>query len=145
MFFTALEKRSDAVNREYARTYGYDPSELLGHEFTLTVPRKQRDAAAQFHDDFVLRGSGEVGGEWRAVRSDGSIRTILVTAGPSGIGPGGDHGGLDAAIHNERCTANFLRPGRRGFTRHRNNESCGGTINNGNVDPCREVSSWHQP
>lgn len=70
-----------AVNREYCNTYGYDPSELLGNEFTIVVPKEQRDAAAQLHDDFILKGEGEVSGEWRVVRKDGSIRTILVTAG----------------------------------------------------------------
>lgn len=81
MCVTNVERRFVAVNREYSDTYGYDPSELLGHEFTMVVPHEQRDAAAQLHDDFLLRGKGEVSGEWRVVRKDGSIRTILVTAG----------------------------------------------------------------
>jgi len=81
MCVTDTERRFVAVNREYCRTYGYDPSELLGNEFTMVVPKEQRDAAAQLHDDFLLKGFGEVSGEWRVVRKDGSIRTILVTAG----------------------------------------------------------------
>ncbi|HKK49698.1 MAG TPA: PAS domain S-box protein [Alkalispirochaeta sp.] len=81
MCVTDIARRFVAVNREYCRTYGYEPAELLGHEFTLVVPREQQDAAAQLHDEFLLKGSGEVSGEWRVVRKDGSIRTILVTAG----------------------------------------------------------------
>lgn len=81
MCVTDTDRCFVAVNREYCRTYGYDPSELLGHEFTMVVPKEQRDAAAQLHDDFMLKGNGEVSGEWRVVRKDGSIRTILVTAG----------------------------------------------------------------
>ncbi len=81
MCVTDRERRFVAVNREYCATYGYEPSELLGNEFTMVVPREQRDAAARLHDDFLLRGHGEVSGEWNVVRKDGSIRTILVTAG----------------------------------------------------------------
>ncbi|MFP4331191.1 MAG: sensor histidine kinase [Spirochaetaceae bacterium] len=81
MCVTDIERRFVAVNREYCKTYGYEPSELLGNEFTMVVPREQQDAAAQLHDDFLLKGEGEVTGEWRVVGKDGSIRTILVTAG----------------------------------------------------------------
>lgn len=81
MCVTDTQRRFVAVNREYCKTYGYDPSELLGNEFTMVVPREQRDAAARLHDEFLLTNQGEVSGEWRVVRKDGSIRTILVTAG----------------------------------------------------------------
>ena len=81
MCVTDTERRFVAVNREYCKTYGYEPSELLGHEFTMVVPKEQREAAAKLHDDFLLKEEGEVSGEWQVVRKDGSIRTILVTAG----------------------------------------------------------------
>lgn len=81
MCVTDIHRKFVAVNREYCNTYGYEPSELLGKEFTLVVPTEQRDAAARLHDDFLLQHKGEVSGEWRVVRKDGSIRTILVTAG----------------------------------------------------------------
>lgn len=81
MCVTDLDRHFVAVNSEYCRTYGYEPAELLGNEFTMNVPEEQREAAAQLHDDFLLRGAGEVTGEWRVVRKDGSIRTVLVTAG----------------------------------------------------------------
>jgi PAS domain S-box-containing protein len=78
---TDTQRRFVAVNREYCKTYGYDPSELLGNEFTMVVPGEQREAAARLHDEFLFREQGEVTGEWRVVRKDGSIRTILVTVG----------------------------------------------------------------
>ena len=81
MCVTDLERRFVAVNREYCKTYGYTPAELLGEEFTIVVPKEQREAAAQLHDDFLMRGQGEVSGEWRVVGKDGSIRSILTTAG----------------------------------------------------------------
>mgnify|MGYP006269586335 CR=1 FL=1 len=81
MCVTDTNRRFVAVNREYCKTYGYDPSELHGQEFTMVVPKEQRDAAARLHDDFLINGTGEVSGEWRVVGKDGSIRTILVTAG----------------------------------------------------------------
>ena len=81
MCVTDPQRRFVAVNREYCKTYGYDPSELLRNEFTMVVPAEQRDAAARLHDDFLFKRQGEVTGEWRVVRKDGSIRTILVTAG----------------------------------------------------------------
>ena len=81
MCVTDTERRFVAVNRGYCLTYGYDPAELLGHEFTMVVAKEQRAAAAQLHDDFLLNGKGEVSGEWRVVRKDGSFLRILVTAG----------------------------------------------------------------
>ncbi len=81
MCVTDTQRRFVAVNREYCNTYGYDPTELLGNEFTMVVPKEERDAAARLHDDFLLNEQGEVSGEWRVVRKDGSLRTILVTAG----------------------------------------------------------------
>lgn len=81
MCVTDADRRFVAVNREYCNTYGYTPAELLGKEFTIVVPKEQREAAAQLHDDFLLRKQGEVSGEWRVVRKDGSIRSILITAG----------------------------------------------------------------
>lgn len=81
MCVTDVDRRFVAVNREYCHTYGYEPSELLGREFTMVVPQEERKAAAALHDEFLLEHKGEVTGEWRVVRNDGSIRTILVTAG----------------------------------------------------------------
>lgn len=45
---------------------------ILGHLY---------DVAARLHDNFLLREAGEVSGEWRVVRKDGSVCSILVTAG----------------------------------------------------------------
>lgn len=81
MCVTDRQRRFVAVNREYCRTYGYEESELLGKQFTMVVPEAERDAAAQLHDDFLLRGRGEVTGQWHVIRKDGSVATIFVTAG----------------------------------------------------------------
>ncbi len=81
MCVTDTQRRFVAVNEEYCKTYGYSPSELIGKEFTMVVAQEERDAAARLHDDFLLRETGEVSGEWRVIRKDGSVCTILVTAG----------------------------------------------------------------
>lgn len=81
MCVTDEDRRYAAINQEYCKTYGYTTAELLGKEFTMVLPKEQRKAAAELHDSFLLRGEGEVSGEWRVVRKDGSFRTVLVTAG----------------------------------------------------------------
>ncbi|TVR90880.1 MAG: PAS domain S-box protein [Spirochaetaceae bacterium] len=81
MCVTGADRSFVAVNREYCETYGYAPSELLGNEFTMVLPSEQREAAAQLHDDFLLRGQGEVSGEWVVGGKDGALRTVLITAG----------------------------------------------------------------
>ena len=81
MCVTDRERRFVAVNREYCETYGYEPAELLGNEFTMVVPQEQKEAAAKLHDEFLGEEGGEVSGEWRVVGKDGSIRSVLVTAG----------------------------------------------------------------
>jgi len=80
MCVPVTQRRFVAVNGEYCKTYGYSPSELIGKEFTMVVAQEERDAAARLHDDFLLREKGEVSGEWRVVRKEGSVCTILVTA-----------------------------------------------------------------
>ncbi len=81
MCVTDTDRRFVGVNQEYCRTYGYEESELLGREFTMVVPVEHKEAAAALHDDFLLRRQGEVSGEWQVVRKDGTVATVLVTAG----------------------------------------------------------------
>ena len=81
MCVTDADRRFVAVNREYCETYGYAATELLGNEFTMVLPHEQQEAAAQLHDDFVLREKGEVSGEWSVVGKDGAMQSVLITAG----------------------------------------------------------------
>jgi len=81
MCVTDDDRRFVAINREYCKTYGYEPAELLGKEFTIVLPPDHRAAAAKLHDEFLFDSQAEVSGEWRVLRKDGSLCTVLITAG----------------------------------------------------------------
>ncbi|MEE4638964.1 MAG: EAL domain-containing protein [Wenzhouxiangella sp.] len=68
------------VNDAYCRTYGYDRDELIGQPFTKVLPEEMRETAARIHDQYIAGGE-ESAGEWRVLRKDGEIRTVMVTAG----------------------------------------------------------------
>jgi diguanylate cyclase (GGDEF)-like protein/PAS domain S-box-containing protein len=77
---TDEERRFVLINGAYCRTYGYPREELIGEEFVKVLPTQHRDMAARLHDEF-LEGDDEVAGEWQVQHRDGSIRSVMVTAG----------------------------------------------------------------
>lgn len=81
MCVTDDNRRFVTVNRAYEEIYGYTEAQLAGREFTLVLPEDEREEAAEIHDRFLSGESNESSGEWVVRRKDGTVRTVLVTAG----------------------------------------------------------------
>jgi diguanylate cyclase (GGDEF)-like protein/PAS domain S-box-containing protein len=77
---TDEDRRFVLVNDAYCRTYGYERDELVGQSFTKVLPDQMRETAARIHDDYIAGGE-ESAGEWRVLRKDGELRSVMVTAG----------------------------------------------------------------
>lgn len=67
------------VNPTYCRLYGYDSEELIGNEFVMVVPPKDRDWLKHLHAEFMGHRY-ELRGEWQVVRKDGSPMSIIADA-----------------------------------------------------------------
>lgn len=79
---TNTEGRFVMVNPAYCEIYGYVTSELIGHSFTMVVPKEHQTLMQKLHDDFLIhRNVIEIGSEWEVVRKDGERIWIYASAG----------------------------------------------------------------
>ena len=60
-----------SLNAVYSRSCGYDPREMLGRHWTLTVHPQDRQKMAKAFDQMLYRGLSEI--EGLACRKDGSV------------------------------------------------------------------------
>jgi PAS domain S-box-containing protein len=67
------------VNPKYCELYGYAGEELLGNNFTMVVPEKNKKIMQELHDEFMGR-TYELSGEWEVLAKDGKLLTIFATA-----------------------------------------------------------------
>ncbi|MFN3477118.1 MAG: PAS domain-containing protein, partial [Candidatus Methylomirabilales bacterium] len=73
------EGRYVAVNDGYARMLGYEPGELIGREWRLTVHPEEHQTAWAAYERMIREGKAEF--EARAVRKDGAVmwkRVLMV-------------------------------------------------------------------
>lgn len=68
-----------SVNDAYCAIYGYTAEAVIGQPFTIFLPEEGRAYALEMHQRFLTMG-GEMPGEWRARRKDGSPIWILVAS-----------------------------------------------------------------
>lgn len=66
------------VNKAYCGIHGYQPEDLLGQAFTITLPPTVRELGMQIHRD-VLEGSLYPPAEWLVRRKDGTNVAVQAT------------------------------------------------------------------
>ena len=71
-----FEGTYEAVNDAYCTIYGYSKQEMLGQPFTMVFQPDVRASILELHQRF-LKSGGTLGGEWEALRQDGSITHII--------------------------------------------------------------------
>ena len=71
----------EETNAAYCALYGYPRQDLIGKLFTLIIPEEAREAAASLYEQRLTHG-GDLHREFRVLRRDGQIRTILSTSVP---------------------------------------------------------------
>jgi len=76
---TDSDLRFVTLNEAACRSYGRPRSALIGQPFTIVIDPSQRHKAEAAHRAF-LEGKGEMGGEWRIRRPDGSQAIVLAAA-----------------------------------------------------------------
>jgi len=78
---TDHNRRIVRVNETFCSVYGWQPIDLMGHEFTILIPEEEREIARKRHDDFIGDVYVEKSRELRILRKDGSLATIIATSG----------------------------------------------------------------
>lgn len=70
------------VNDEYCRIYGFQREELLGQNFTITLPLKTRQDAMQAFEELWNRPAGQnsLPAEWQVINKQGEVLDILSTS-----------------------------------------------------------------
>ena len=78
---TGADGRFVRVNPAYVDTYGWSREELIGEPFTKVLPPADRAGGMAAHDRFIYNRIDEIPSEWRVQRKDGTLRSVIVTAG----------------------------------------------------------------
>ena len=78
---TDADGRFVRVNPAYVDTYGWSREELIGEPFTKVLPPADRAAGMAAHNRFIYDRIDEIPIEWRVQRKDGTLRSVIVTAG----------------------------------------------------------------
>ncbi|MFP4093987.1 MAG: PAS domain S-box protein [Cyclobacteriaceae bacterium] len=69
-----------AVNQNYLKLYGYQKEELIGHDFTVVVPKEHREALRKYHAQFFIE-KYEILRKWEVMNKKGELMEIFADAG----------------------------------------------------------------
>ena len=81
IYVTDADGRFVRVSPAYVDIYGWSREELIGEPFTKVLPPGDREEGMEAHDRFIYDRIDETTGEWRVQQKDGTLRTVIVTAG----------------------------------------------------------------
>jgi len=78
---TDHHRRIVRVNETMCKTYGWQPMDLMGQEFTIIIPADEHDIARRRHDDFIGGEHVERSRELKILRKDGTLANIIASSG----------------------------------------------------------------
>lgn len=78
---TDHHRRIVRVNKTFCETYGWQPIDLIGFEFTKLIPDGEQDLARKRHDDFMGDVFVEKSRELKILRGDGKLSNVIATSG----------------------------------------------------------------
>mgnify|MGYP000449772078 CR=1 FL=1 len=69
------------VNDTMCKTYGWEPMDLIGQEFTILIPEEEHALARTRHADFLGSTYTEKSRELKILRKDGTLANVLASSG----------------------------------------------------------------
>lgn len=81
ILITDHNRRIVRVNDTLCQTYGWDPIDLIGYEFTILLPSDEHDIARRRHDDLLGTEFKEKSRELKILRKNGELANILASSG----------------------------------------------------------------
>ncbi|NBX66251.1 MAG: PAS domain S-box protein [Proteobacteria bacterium] len=78
---TDHHRRIVRVNDTFCKTFGWQPIDLVGFEFTKLIPESEHDVARKRHDDFMGNMFVEKSRELKIKRGDETLANVIATSG----------------------------------------------------------------